>query len=408
MPTQEQYNVSKQAIQNKYIKIELLNFDFLTVDELSGNCIGGNINIDANADIRRTCYVELVVTDSSFNVESGSKIWLDKYIRIYVGIDNIMTGDITWFNQGIYLIDAPSYDYDSATHTLHFSGLDLMSKMTGQRNGYLEGIPTVIPQGSNVREAIIQTITQLGGFVNYVVDECRLRDGTIQDVPNDIVIDGGSTVYDVLVALRDIMPYYQMYFDVDGTFIYNQIPTGEYEIIVADDDLFKDTIISESINTDFASVKNEILVYGRDGVEGYAIDDNPDSPFNYEDIGVIRKVFFGGEFDNITTSDLANERAQYELYQATRMQDSVTWEMIPVYWFEMNQVVEHTPRGQNKPVKYIIKSISFELNPLSTMTLNAIKYYSPYQTITRYFFITSDKLRFMTSDDEYLVVKGSP
>lgn len=381
MPTQEQYNVSKQTIQNKYIKIELLNFDMLTVDELSGNCIGGNVNIDANADIRRTCYVELVVTDSSFKIESGSKIWLDKYIKLYVGIDNIMTGEITWFNQGIYLIDAPSYDYDSATHTLHFSGLDLMAKMTGQRNGYLEGIPTVIPQGSNVREAIIQTITQLGGFVNYVVDECRLRDGTIQDVPNDIVIDSGGTVYDVLVALRDIMPYYQMYFDVDGTFIYNQIPTGQNEIIVADDDLFKNVIISESINTDFSLVKNEIEIYGRDGVFGYAIDDNPDSPFYYENIGKIRKVFFGGDFDNIQTEELANERASYELYLSTRMQDSITWELVPVYWLEVNQLVSHSPKGEDEPVEYIIKSISFELNPLSTMTINAIKYYSLYPTI---------------------------
>src|SRR5574344_2294559 len=134
MISSDQYNVSTQNIRNLHIKINLLNFSYQTIDSLEGNAISGNITVDANADVRRTCQIQLVVTNSTFDVKSGGKIFLDRLIQIYVGVDNIHSGDITWFNEGIYLINQPTYQYDATTNTLSFAGLDLMSKMTGARN----------------------------------------------------------------------------------------------------------------------------------------------------------------------------------------------------------------------------------------------------------------------------------
>ena len=147
---QDMYNVTKQSIRNRYAKIEVLNKDFLVVDDFIGNIIDGNVSIDANSDIRRTCSINLIVTDSSFEIKPDGKIWLDKYVRIFVGITNMQNDEIVWFNQGIFLINAPSWNYNGANNTVSFQGLDLMAKLTGLRNGNLEGIPTVIPQGSNV------------------------------------------------------------------------------------------------------------------------------------------------------------------------------------------------------------------------------------------------------------------
>ena len=50
-------------------------------------------------------------------------------------------------------------------------GLDLMAKLTGLRNGNLEGMEHIIEQGANVRNAIISTLA-LARFTNYIVDEC--------------------------------------------------------------------------------------------------------------------------------------------------------------------------------------------------------------------------------------------
>ena len=259
--TQNDYNIVKQRINERYIKINILDFQYQTVDQISGNALSCSVQCDADSDLRRSCNVSLVVRDNSFDIQSGGKIWLDKYIQVYIGLKNIYTQEIQWYNQGIYLIDAPTWKYDATNNTLSFSGLDLMSKLTGARNGQLQGIPTVIKQGESVREAIIATLA-LGGFTKYVVSECTNRDGTIQAVPYDIEIDQGGFVYDILSALRDILPQYQIYFDADGVFHYDLIPTGDDEPVVITDDIWDSVLISEDISTDFTSVKNYIEVYG--------------------------------------------------------------------------------------------------------------------------------------------------
>ena len=123
--------------------MELLNYNFQTVDELSGVGISGSITIDANADIRRTGTIELVVTDSSFEVQSGGRVWLDKYIRVWIGVESLTTGEVVNTNCGLFIIDAPSYSYNATTNTLSLSLLDLVAKLTGIRNGYLKGLTTV-------------------------------------------------------------------------------------------------------------------------------------------------------------------------------------------------------------------------------------------------------------------------
>ncbi len=257
----EDYNVLKQQYIKKYIRLELLDFQYNIVDELSGNMTKCSINVDSNSDLRRSCDLGFVVTTSTFDIKAGSKLWLDKFVRPYVGYENMRTGEIQWYNQGIYLVNNPQWSYNASTNEISMQALDLMSKLTGLRNGNLEGIPTVIAKDENVREAIIKTI-ELGGFTKYICEECKTKDGTIVPVPYDIEIDVGGTIYDILMELRDIMPNYQIYFDINGVFHYEPIPLAYDDPVLIDDDLFNNVLISENINTDFESVKNYVEVLG--------------------------------------------------------------------------------------------------------------------------------------------------
>ena len=257
----EDYNVLKQQYIKKYIRLELLDFQYNIVDELSGNMTKCSINVDSNSDLRRSCDLGFVVTTSTFDIKAGSKLWLDKFVRPYVGYENMRTGEIQWYNQGIYLVNNPQWSYNASTNEISMQALDLMSKLTGLRNGNLEGIPTKIAKDENVREAIISTLA-LGGFTKYVCEECKTKDGTIVPVPYDIEIDVGGTVYDILSSLRDIMPNYQIYFDVNGVFHYEPIPLAYDDPVLIDDDLWTNLLISENINTDFESVKNYVEVLG--------------------------------------------------------------------------------------------------------------------------------------------------
>lgn len=263
--TQSQYNVSKQSIRNKHIKVELLDFNYMTVGELQGNIISGSVDIQANSDLRRSCTLSLVVTDSSFNVEAGGKIWLDKLIKIQVGVDSIRTGQTVWNKLGTFLINQPSYTYDAETHTLSFQGVDLAAKLTGLRNGYVAGLgqddKVLIKTGDNVRQNIIG-ILQQNGINRYVVSECKNVDGAIQPVPYDMEFGQGSTWWNVIAALRDILPSYQAYFDVDGVFRYEPISISAADPVMVDMDVWTENVISDNVDVDFESVKNVVEVYG--------------------------------------------------------------------------------------------------------------------------------------------------
>ena len=259
---QQDYNIMSQPYINKYMKLNILNFDMNVVDEISGNLVSCDVSVNADSDLRRSCSVSLIVVDATLEVMESGRIWIDKFIQPLVGYENIYTGEIRWYNQGIYLINAPSYSYDATNNTLSFSGLDLMSKLTGLRNGALSGVPTVVPQGSSVREAIIAAI-KLAGFNKYVVDECTNVDGNVQSVPYDIQVDQGGYIFDIIKQLRDILPNYQVYFDVDGVFHYDQIPSGDNDPVLIDDNLWDNVLVAESVSTDFEKVKNYIEVYGK-------------------------------------------------------------------------------------------------------------------------------------------------
>lgn len=463
--TAGQFNSVMQNLQTRYVRIELLNYQFQTVDFLEGNCISGSISIDANADIRRTGSISLVINNSSFEVETGGKIWLDKYLRVWVGIYSFISNQVEYINCGIYIIDAPSYEYQPGTNTLTLSILDLMAKLTGTRNGYLEGIPVVLSAGENIRQTIIDTLA-LGGFTKYVVEEAP-SPGTI---PNDLEFNQGATIYDLLSGLRDIYPDYEIFIGTDGVFYYKPIPTGKDDPILVDDTLWSKIVISEGIDIDFQNVKNAIEVYGRthdpahfstetsvtssgaitltiadvsaytegmiygftltdnpgytaptlqinsltsypilmsDGetvaeivaeegeiyycVEfkgtywnwlghlqayGYAEDDDPNSPFYVNGtVGKIRLPLFDGDYANCISDDLAQQRAEYELWLHTNMNNTIQLNCVPVYWIDVNIVVSYTSLRTKETNLYIVKSINMGLAPTDNMTVTLVRLY---------------------------------
>lgn len=57
---------------------------------------------------------------------------------------------------------------------------------------------------------------------------------------------------------------------------------------------------------------------------------------------------YGGEYDNIINDDLALQRANIELYWATRLNDSITLSTLPIPWLDVNILFTHTARGQEE------------------------------------------------------------
>lgn len=373
--TQDMYNVTLQQHRNLYVKVNLLNFQFLVVNEISGYTTEmPNITEDANSDIRRTCDIKMCIQDGDFNIKKGGQIFLDKYIQLYIGIENNRNDEIVWFNEGIYLINQPNYDYDAVTNSLSFQGVDLMAKLTGMRNGNLEGITYIIPSGSDIRGAVISALNE-GGFNKYIIN---INEGQ-ELTPYEIKIESGGTIYNILTQLRDIYCTYQIYFDLDGVFHFEPIPSGQNEISIVDDNIWKNLLIKVSKSVDFEDVKNVIEVWGKEtNSEHYHAlvkDENPDSPFYVNgSVGEIRIVLSGGEYDNISSQQLAQDRAEYELYLRARLNDNITIDCVPIYFLETNKLITITLPNEDESKQYIIQSISTG----GTQSITASRYYPLY------------------------------
>ena len=213
--------------------------------------------------------------------------------------------------------------------------------------------------------------------------------------------------------------------------------------IFADDTLWDKVLISYNKNYDFENVKNYIEVFGKtqnDGNTPYGIayDNNPNSPFYYGGtVGTINIVLSGGEYDNIYPladyysyvavtpigtenpfiegwyvidnynyvltydtsiqpnviyykkvynidefNSLAQQRAEWELFQRCRLQDQITLTCVPVYWLDVNKLVSITLPTEDeenpKTELYVIKNINTTLSVDGTQQITLMKYYPLY------------------------------
>ena len=84
--TQAQRDILYQSSKELHSKIEILNKNFKVINSLQGNLINDSYSIDAQSDMRRTYNCSLAVTSSSFILKEHGEIWLNNYVRPWVGI----------------------------------------------------------------------------------------------------------------------------------------------------------------------------------------------------------------------------------------------------------------------------------------------------------------------------------
>ena len=530
-----------QPVVDVFIKMEILDFSYHVVGDVTGNVVSANFSLDAESDLRRSCNLTFVVTSGDFKALEGNYIWLNRIIRPYIGYLNQKTNKIEWYSQGFYLVNSPTYSYDATTATVSFQGLDLMAGLTGVRGGVVEGITTVIKQGEEVRASIISILQKFTSYEKYYIAPCMDITGLVVNVPYDITISEGGTVWDLLKQLRDIMPNYQMYFDIDGVFVYEPLPSltetraGDMDYVQMDDGLFNKIVVSENSSIDFESVKNYVEVFGRnhnyahvtpskdnlisyylsaqanviddhvngvpsdwndetilimasrgspsdppvankpiviqetfsgvrasistrrvpvvdnngdpvlltaeqiqngfqmvlqlqgatnptsvDGEDdgnvgvfvllgtgqahGVAYDKNPASPFyigEYNEttgkfvngtIEPLRIVLSGGEYDNIMSNYLAEQRALYELYHRCRTKNEISLSVIPIPWADVNTFISHRFFDTGEQNTCIIKKINATYGEQNNMTITANVWYPYYPADWRWVWVQNQRL----------------
>lgn len=505
IPTQNDIECLYQRNKKYFIKLELLNSEFQKIDEMQNEVISGSYTIDADSDIRRTCNFNFFVKDNSYLISETAKIWIDRYVRVMIGVLYNRTEEILWYNLGMFLFNENNYQYDSVTRSLSLGCVDLMANFNGEINGMLsgEGVKIETYKGLLIRQVMIDVVTQLGHWNNYLIDLIGKEYGDYVDpstetspteLPYDLEFPIKTTVYDIIRELRDLYPGWETFFDNDGTFICQKIPTLIEDDVVLDDSILDTLVIREPTATDI-KVKNSIEVYGMqleperytENVSGrpavnlyiatfnnltsipngtyfsikipftnnatdsptsirivytngttddmavrsdlndpesyidegklkeevtyvfkyidgdmyyigelslrgkvklvseipaspeedveYVVD--PTSPFTIDKIGEYLEVFEGGEYENIYTEMLCYERARYELWRSTNLQQTLTLGCILIPWIDVNKKISYTSKMTGETQEYIIKTVNFNFID-GTMDIGLAKFYPQY------------------------------
>lgn len=267
MPTQKQYDVTLQPVRQIDCKIAVLDYDYALIDEISGVTTNIQLNVNADSDIRRTANISINLKDDiaqnqnhAFYWTAGNVYWFDKFIQIYTSIKDIRTEEDVWVNQGIYCINAPSIDYDATSNELSFQAVDLVAKMTGMRDGQMQGSSISIPADVLIN-GVIESLLLEQGFTRYI-----LYDPPQNRTVEEINIDAGGTVWNLLTQLRDINANWEMFFDVDGVFHFQQIPNGK--VITAESNPVVDTtLVTDTNNVIITNNNVEISILTTEEVE---------------------------------------------------------------------------------------------------------------------------------------------
>ena len=292
--TSEDMQIVKQKTKEVYIKLELLNKNYKTIESLEGNLISDNLNVDSKSKQRRSYSASLYVTDSSFIIGEDRKVWIDKYVRVYYGIRSLRTREVKYWLLGTFTYTDANYSYSSTDNTLSITCADLMADYDGTKNGQMTGYSIKIPAGEDIRQSVI-ALLKSAGITKYIVEDIH------KEIPYDLEYSDSVTYCDIWTDICDLYDSWEFFFDIDGTFIWRQIPTGYSEPSILDNTLIDPLFISEKINTSFSGIYNVTEIWGK--VFELTLDDRYASSSVYSD-GVYAITLDGiTSFDDINHLD---------------------------------------------------------------------------------------------------------
>lgn len=132
----------KIRLKQQFVKILVLTFDQVPIQQIHGKVTGGSISLDGSSSMRRTCNISLVIdNDQKISDNIKNLLSINKKIRISIGFTNVTDKyqdySILWFPQGIFVITSLNITHGgdgiSVSLTLH----DKMALLNGQCGGIL-------------------------------------------------------------------------------------------------------------------------------------------------------------------------------------------------------------------------------------------------------------------------------
>lgn len=498
-------NLLLQKNKQVQVKVILLDEQYSETDYLTGFVKSSTYDISATSNIRRTCSLTMSIpVKEQINVNFEQN-WIQHLIELQCGIYSFTESKYIWYRLGRMLMVSADTTFDATTQEVKLSLVDLMASMTSERGSQL-GTDLVFKEGSSIKNAIKEVVSVYSPY-KRIMPNSEFPDFE-DSVPYDLEVASGKYPFDALHELLNLFPYYEMFYDIEGKFCVQMIPTKINDPVDIGAEIIDELLISEQRSVKFSDVKNTTEIWGRsldakytalscetsgnkyqlfidDAFETLVVNDtysftpttesvagqtvqiqnttecglytqagdgtyipieagkiranvhyvikymddgtgkfilqgpslihvivqeidsypnkgqrtdymnengcydvqwvvNPDSPFACTIAPTtgsisreIKQVLQGEEYENIYTTELAYERASYENWLKTRLQDNVELEMILIPWIDVNQKIEYTSPTSGEVVTLVTQTISFDFANW-TMTVKGSKFYPYY------------------------------
>ena len=294
--TQEDLLIVLQHSSNPMLKlkIEVLDEQQKIIGNLECDIQSGSMSINGESDVRRTAnFVIQPTLKEKIKLTENSLLWLNKDIRMSVGLYNPRTKQDKYYPIGCYVYTGTSGTYDATTDNLTINCADFMKKLDGTKNGQLGALiisypaykenPTTgaVIQRNIIRNAVIETLEKLARITNHRIDDIgeykampdynesweKYREEnqeTWNTIPFDQEFSAGCSVLSILTTFRDLYPNYEMFFDMEAnTFICQLKPMCYEDDIYIDDSFLQRVLISENTSIDMTTVRNVCEVWGQ-------------------------------------------------------------------------------------------------------------------------------------------------
>lgn len=302
----EDIRLVTQPIVNTKVKIDVYDERNMNhLEQWECGIISATFSISAESDCRRTATIVCVPEKNKrIRLKKDSIIWINRIIKLQLGIKNLRTGEYTYYKMGSFIFSDYGATYNATENTISLNLNDFWCNLDGSRNGQVGGAMEIkfpayeedpntseVIKYNYIRDAVITILTQFGklkesqleiddigefkGLEQYNPDyvqyreesKVKVKDGTYMETWNAIPFTQefscSDTVATMLIAFRDLYPNYEMYFDESGNFVCKMIPSCYYDDIIFDSKFFDRIYISENTSVDLLSVRNICEVWGK-------------------------------------------------------------------------------------------------------------------------------------------------
>lgn len=215
--------INELSINNEreiFAKITALNKQEHPIEAIEGKVSDGNVNIDGNSLIRRTCNLTLVAE----NVNINEFYWgLRNKFTLELGIKNDINKnypEIIWFKMGTYVITQFNTTLTANKWTIKIQGKDKMCLLNGEMSGNLFAETDFSTEEYHDLENDTVTYTEVP--IKLIIQ-------------NVVHVFGGELLQNIIINdLDDSGLILLEYLNDNPAYLYRQIDSNEYKNIILD------------------------------------------------------------------------------------------------------------------------------------------------------------------------------